>query len=290
MEDKVQKKKCFIITPIGEKDSDIFRQADGVIKSVIRPVLKEHGFNDICAAHEITKSGMINNQIINRIVEDDLVVANLTDRNPNVMYEVCLRHVTAKPIIHICETGTVLPFDIKDSRTIFYRNDISGCGELKDELEKYVKDLTYGTECKDNPIYTAIKYRSLLRNDETGEEKAKYEILLKILDGISELRQDIYNQEWITQVMSTFHDKYRIDVRNVDFTKIDWKMVDELLKEQPIIESTMSTLAVGLRISIDSLMVAAVASGIEEVTANYTFDNYSLVQVLTFIKKVYFTV
>ena len=112
MEDKVQKKKCFIITPIGEKDSDIFRQADGVIKSVIRPVLKEHGFNDICAAHEITKSGMINNQIINRIVEDDLVVANLTDRNPNVMYEVCLRHVTAKPIIHICETGTVLPFDI----------------------------------------------------------------------------------------------------------------------------------------------------------------------------------
>ena len=161
---------------------------------------------------------------------------------------------------------------------------------MKDELEKYVKDLTYGTECKDNPIYTAIKYRSLLRNDETGEEKAKYEILLKILDGISELRQDIYNQEWITQVMSTFHDKYRIDVRNVDFTKIDWKMVDELLKEQPIIESTMSTLAVGLRISIDSLMVAAVASGIEEVTANYTFDNYSLVQVLTFIKKVYFTV
>lgn len=125
--------KCFIITPIGNSDSEIFRQISGVINSVIKPTLKKYGFLDIKAAHEISEPGSINTQIINRIVNDDLVIANLTENNPNVMYELCLRHVTAKPIIHICEIGTTLPFDIKDNRTIFYKNDMYGVFELSEK-------------------------------------------------------------------------------------------------------------------------------------------------------------
>ena len=97
---KEQEKKCFIITPIGNENSDTFRKAKGVIESVIKPVLKGYGFDDIKPAYEINVSGMINTQIINRIIDDDLVVANLTGHdnigpNPNVMYELCLRHVVA---------------------------------------------------------------------------------------------------------------------------------------------------------------------------------------------------
>ena len=108
------KQSCFIITPIGDEKSTIFRKAKGVIDSVIKPVLELNGFSDIKPAYEINVSGMITTQIINRIINDDLVIANLTGTNPNVMYELCLRHVVAKPIIHICENRTTLPFDIKD--------------------------------------------------------------------------------------------------------------------------------------------------------------------------------
>ena len=118
--DEKQEKKCFIITPIGNENSDVFRKAKGVIESTIKPVLHEYGFNDIKPAYEINISGMINTQIINRIIDDDLVIANLTGNNPNVMYELCLRHVVAKPIIHTSENGTSLPFDIKDNSTLFY--------------------------------------------------------------------------------------------------------------------------------------------------------------------------
>ena len=62
---KEQGRKCFIITPIGDEKSDIFRKAKGVIESVIKPVLKEYGFDDIKPAYEINVSGMINTQIIN---------------------------------------------------------------------------------------------------------------------------------------------------------------------------------------------------------------------------------
>ncbi|TGX96243.1 hypothetical protein E5357_16805 [Hominisplanchenecus murintestinalis] len=66
-QEEKQEKKCFIITPIGDSNSVIFRKAKGVIESVIRPVLQKNGFNDIKAAYEINISGMITTQIINDI-------------------------------------------------------------------------------------------------------------------------------------------------------------------------------------------------------------------------------
>lgn len=78
-------KKCFIITPIGDEESSTFRKARGVIESVIKPLLNEYGFDDVRPAYEINMSGTINTQIINGIIESDLVIANLTGNNPNVM-------------------------------------------------------------------------------------------------------------------------------------------------------------------------------------------------------------
>lgn len=149
-------KKCFIITPIGNTDSEIFRKTKGVIDSVIKPVLQEHGFSDIKPAYEITEQGTIGNQIISRIIGDDLVVANLTGNNPNVMYELAIRHITAKPIVTICENGTILPFDIKDSRTIFYKNDMYGVTELRNAFESFVANIDYSACYKDNPVYNAV--------------------------------------------------------------------------------------------------------------------------------------
>lgn len=141
-------KTCFIITPIGNSNSAIYRHINGVIRSVIRPCLEKAGFTKIKAAHEINELGSINTQVITSILDADLVVANLTGTNPNVMYELCLRHAIAKPVIHICEAGTDLPFDIKDSRTIFYRNDMLGVDELKEALETMLREIDYTKDYK----------------------------------------------------------------------------------------------------------------------------------------------
>lgn len=186
--DKEQGKKCFIITPIGNENSEIYRKAKGVIESTIKPVLLEYNFNDVKPAYEINVSGMINTQIINRIINDDLVIANLTGNNPNVMYELCLRHVVARPIIHICENGTNLPFDIKDSRTIFYENDMLGVEELKNKLRAFMDNISYSDEYMDNPIYTARKYDILLKETQGTETNEVLKMLINILSEISELK------------------------------------------------------------------------------------------------------
>lgn len=150
-------KKCFIITPIGSDASETRRAADGLTAAVLKPILKKYGY-DVLVAHEITTSGSITNQVIELILSSELVVANLTELNPNVMYELAVRHCTALPVITVAQQGTVLPFDISDERTVFYRNDMHGVIDLQKRLDDAVKAAA-GVEgdSTDNPVYRAAK-------------------------------------------------------------------------------------------------------------------------------------
>lgn len=229
-----QGKKCFIITPIGNENSDIFRKAKGVIENVVKPVLNTYGFDDIKPAYEINISGMINTQIINRIVNDDLVVVNLTGNNPNVMYELAIRHAIAKPIIHICEKGTVLPFDIKDSRTIFFENDMLGAEELKKSFCDFLNQIDYQYEYKDNPIYNACRLGYILKESKNTEKETEIQLLVDILNGVMELKKKskistIYDEGFIGLDEEYTMNEFIWDIENVD--KVLIKNM-EILKEK----------------------------------------------------------
>lgn len=126
------KDRCFIITPIGDDTDPIRRHIDGIIDAAIRPALGDK--YELVVAHKISEPGSITKQVINEIYSCKLAIANLTNRNPNVMYELAFRHSLGKPVIMIAEKGTPLPSDIIMERTIFYQNDAKGVLELRDNL------------------------------------------------------------------------------------------------------------------------------------------------------------
>ncbi|MBK4770992.1 MAG: hypothetical protein FT726_15285 [Pantoea sp. Morm] len=172
---------CFVVTPIGAADSDTRRKAQGILDTVIRPILEKKGF-EVFVAHEISTLGSITKQIIKHLLEDDLVITNLTELNPNVMYELAVRHAIRRPVISIAEDNTTLPFDISDERTIFYKNDMAGAWELMPKLDISIDEAMRDGN-PDNPIYRVTESLIIKESVETPTAE-KY--IAKRLDDIEE--------------------------------------------------------------------------------------------------------
>ena len=191
-------KECFIITPIGSVDSDVFKKTEGLINSVLRPVLLDHGFKPI-PAHHIDSGGSINKQIIEKIVNSELVIANLTGINPNVMYELAIRHSFGKKVIIVAEHGTKLPFDIFDQRAIFYHDSMHGAENFKPNLSKAIKkciDESVDKQNVSNPVFDAIKTLAEINNLPTGDRDA-IEIILSKLETFERINRPTRTNNYV---------------------------------------------------------------------------------------------
>jgi hypothetical protein len=115
-----KKPLCFVIGPIGKDGTPERKHADLLLHSVIKDVLEveEFGYH-VKRADEDVDPGMIGDRVVTDIIHADLVIADLTDLNPNAFYELGIRHSTEEPTIHMAKAGTVLPFDNVSHRTIF---------------------------------------------------------------------------------------------------------------------------------------------------------------------------
>src|SRR4051812_37914617 len=115
-----KRRLCFVVGPIGTAGSAERKHADMMLNAVIKPVLEGDGFNyHVKRADEDTAPGMIGDRVISDILAADLVIADLTDLNPNAFYELGIRHSTQKATIHLAKAETKLPFDNMTHSTIF---------------------------------------------------------------------------------------------------------------------------------------------------------------------------
>lgn len=102
---------CFIIMPFVERDE---RHSPGffqeVLNSLIIPAAKAAGFVARTASRH--GSDVIQSTIINDLLRADLVVADLTEHNPNVLFELGMRMHEDKPTALIKAKGTGRIFDV----------------------------------------------------------------------------------------------------------------------------------------------------------------------------------
>lgn len=197
------KDKCFIITPIGDDTDPIRRHIEGIIDAALRPALEDK--YDLVVAHRISEPGSITKQIITEIYSAKLVVANLTNRNPNVMYELALRHSLEKPVIMIAEKGTPLPSDIVMERTIFYQNDARGVIELRENIAAAEKEIDY--DKTESPIYNVLhdvlKDRQIIEFSESQsisqEDDGNATVLKYILQKLTNLEDAVQTSRPLMQ-------------------------------------------------------------------------------------------
>jgi len=166
---------AFVISPIGEPDTPERKRADQILKHVIEPVVSEFDYKAI-RADKISKPGVITSQIIDHIINDPLVIADLTGHNPNVFYELAVRHVIKKPVIQIIREGEKIPFDVSTTRTIrINHQDLDSVEEAKKELRMQIETLEKNPKDIDSPISAAIDLQ-FLRQSENPQQKAIAEL------------------------------------------------------------------------------------------------------------------
>lgn len=112
-------KECFVVCAIGGDGSPERKHADWVLEEIIVPVF-ESEFSEfkVTRADKLKTPGLIDAQIIDRLLKAKLVIADLTFLNPNAFYEIGIRHVVGLPVIHMHREDQKIPFDVSLFRSL----------------------------------------------------------------------------------------------------------------------------------------------------------------------------
>lgn len=179
---------AFVAMPFGTKDEIDF---NAVFRDLIKPALESAGF-EVFRADEEMRAGNIRTDMFQELLLADLVVADLSIDNPNVWYELGVRHALRKRgVVQITSRRDQTPFDVLTERSVRYRiaknSPVAAVPDpqyLEDDKKKLAEVATqtinawYGR--KVSPVYHLLRYleepdwRSL-RIEEAKEFWEQYE-------------------------------------------------------------------------------------------------------------------
>lgn len=159
------KKNCFVVCPIGNEGSEIRKQADILFDHVIEPACDKFNFNPI-RADKIATTGLITNKVIKNLRDAEIVVADLTGHNPNVFYELGVRHALNKHVILIKNQKDKRPFDIQSINIIDYLSldDPKEMQKLKNNVIKHIESILNEPEEVDLPFITILGEHSKIES------------------------------------------------------------------------------------------------------------------------------
>lgn len=156
MTGKEHESVCLVVGQIGTEDSAARIHSDWVFEEIIWPVFEAIGNFKVVRADKVSSPGLIDSQIISLILTSDIVIADLTGLNANVFYEIGIRHVVQKPIIHMHLAGESIPFDISLFRSLrFSLKRPADIKSARQELGQMVDAVLSPDYAVENPVTSA---------------------------------------------------------------------------------------------------------------------------------------
>jgi hypothetical protein len=146
------RKKCFVLMPFAEQYREVYAE-------VYKPTCDRVGM-DCWRVDEIARPGSITRDIVEGILDADVVIADLTTRNPNVFYELGIAHSVGNKTIMTAQTMSDVPFDIANYRVLIYEQSITGSKRLAAELERAILELLAALDRTNNPLQEVLSART----------------------------------------------------------------------------------------------------------------------------------
>lgn len=111
---------CFVIMPFSEPDGCEECHFKKVYEQIFIPAISAAGFEPR-RADDNHSSHFIHASMIKDLIEAPMAICDLSTKNPNVLYELGIRHAFNKPVVLVQEVGTERVFDITGINTVDYR-------------------------------------------------------------------------------------------------------------------------------------------------------------------------
>lgn len=138
-------KLAFVIMPFKKERWEVYKYG-------IKPACEKAGFEAVRVDQLKKGHYNINRKIIEHIFKSDAIVAELTDMNPNVFYEMGVAHAIANKTIMIAQNAKDLPFDIRNYRCIIYEQSVDGLKELAEEIVESLSSIEEWRNDPSNPV------------------------------------------------------------------------------------------------------------------------------------------
>jgi hypothetical protein len=154
------KLKAFVIMPFVERDN---KRPLGFFKEVLDSLLIPAGIDADFTVETANKQGsdVIQSTIINDLLEADLVIADLTDHNPNVLFELGVRMAADRPVALIKTKDTGRIFDVDNMLRVYEYNQ----NLWKSTIEKDVPELIEHFKAAWNNRDSELSYMKILRRE-----------------------------------------------------------------------------------------------------------------------------
>lgn len=191
----MNKKRCYVIMPFSKTRSCTEDQWADIFTRIIKPSIEESGFGYLCARSKAGRENIIKS-ILNDLNAAHVVIADLTDNNPNVFYELGVRHTLRRRTILIAQKPQHIPFDLKPYPTVIYdwKSPVGIC-KLRTDIREKLQDIECNPERDDNPVVDFLSQRNivLLSQEKSANLKKLTALLselsynLDIVDRVNEL-------------------------------------------------------------------------------------------------------
>ena len=157
----VKKKLCFVIMPFSSTNRCTSEQWTEIFNNVHKPAVTGSRLGYRCVRSDI-RTGAFIKDILMQLNQADVVLADLTDMNPNVFYELGVRHTLKNRTILVSQTMDDVPSDLRQYGVITYETTPNGVVEYKKNLNNLLRDIRDDPDRADNPVSDYLHQKSII--------------------------------------------------------------------------------------------------------------------------------
>ncbi|GFZ80882.1 hypothetical protein GCM10011497_06800 [Elstera cyanobacteriorum] len=161
-----EKKKCFVIMPISDNKDYSAGHFGRVYEHLIAPAVSQSGYLPV-RADDYQRTDCIPITIIRDIVNAELVICDLSSKNPNVMYELGIRHAFSRPTVLIKDDKTSEIFDVQSLRYLQYESSlrIDSVQKSIPEIVSFILETVSDLKSKTNSLIDIAKISPATSSD-----------------------------------------------------------------------------------------------------------------------------